>query len=108
MGRQLGLLELCRTPLKVSERIGELESQQATVVFTDSIPRLFPGVDTLYWTVLDSTGHHAYHLGEHTHIAELTVEHTRSTLTSTGIKGLRSSRVLTRVRYVASRLHQYR
>jgi len=58
--------------------------------------------------VLDSTGHHAYHLGEHTHIAELTVEHTRSTLTSTGIKGLRSSRVLTRVRYVASRLHQYR
>ena len=58
--------------------------------------------------MLDSTGHHAYHLGEHTHIAELTVEHTRSTLMSAGIKGLRSSHVLSHVRYVASKLPQYR
>ena len=45
---------------------------------------------------------------DHTHIAELTVEHTRSTLMSAGIKGLRSSHVLTHVRYVASKLPQYR
>ena len=53
-------------------------------------------------------GQSLIHISEPTRQAELTVEHTRSTLTSTGIKGLRSSRVLTRVRYVASRLHQYR